>query len=127
MITIAENKQYSLKLDITKNRAFLKIRGFWRNKEDIPAYLKDWDEAINKLTPGFTLLTDATEMVIHPGDVRDVHSKAQKKVIDAGIRKVAELHNSGGQEMQLDSVSKETGMPKKNFDNEEDAIKWLDE
>ncbi|WNB17939.1 hypothetical protein [Marivirga arenosa] len=127
MITIAENKQYSIKVDVSKNRAYLKIIGFWRNKEDIPGYLNDWDKAIGKLKTGFTLLTDATEMKIHPGDVRDVHSKAQKKVIDAGIRKVAELHNSGGQEMQLDSVSKETGMPKKNFDNEEDANKWLDE
>ncbi|HET8859304.1 hypothetical protein [Marivirga sp.] len=126
MITIAKNEQYSLMVDITKNRAFLKINGFWRNKEDIPGYLQDWDEALNKLTKGFTLLTDATEMVIHPGDVRDVHSKAQQKIVSAGVKKVAELHRSGVAGVQLDSVSNESGMPKQKFDNKEKALQWLD-
>jgi len=127
MITIAENEQYSLKVDITKNRAFLKINGFWRNKEDIPAYLNDWDETINKLSSDFTLLTDATEMAIHPGDVRDVHSKAQEKIVKAGVKKVAELHTENVAVMQLDSVSDESGMPKKNFNQKEEAIQWLNE
>ncbi|ADR22118.1 hypothetical protein MATR_02450 [Marivirga tractuosa] len=126
MITIAENAQYSLKVDISKNRAFLKINGFWRNKEDIPGYLHDWDEAIHKLTKDFTLLTDATDMTIHPGDVRDVHSKAQEKIINAGVKKVAELHSKSVASMQLDGVSSESGMPKKNFNNKEEALKWLD-
>ncbi|WMN12162.1 hypothetical protein QYS49_32650 [Marivirga salinae] len=126
MITIAENKQYSLKVDITKNRAFLKINGFWRNKEDIPGYLQDWDEAIKKLSKGFTLLTDATEMTIHPGDVRDVHSKAQEKIIKAEVKKVAELHSKNVSIMQLDGVSRNSGMPKKNFNDKEEALKWLD-
>lgn len=126
MITIAENTQYSLKVDITKNRAFLKINGFWRKKEDIPGYLQDWDEAINKLAKDFTLLTDATEMTIHPGDVRDVHSKAQEKIIKAGVKKVAELHSKNVSIMQLDGVSRDSGMPKKNFTDKEDAMKWLD-
>ncbi|WP_340152871.1 hypothetical protein [uncultured Marivirga sp.] len=126
MITIAENEQYSLKVDITKNRAFLKINGFWRNKEDIPGYLQDWNEAINKLSKGFTLLTDATDMTIHPGDVRDVHSKAQEKIVKAGVKKVAELHGENVASMQLDGVSNESGMPKKNFNDKDEAIKWLD-
>jgi hypothetical protein len=126
MITIAENKQYSLEVDITKNRAFLKINGFWRNKEDIPGYLQDWDEAIKKLSKDFTLLTDATEMTIHPGDVRDVHSKAQEKIIKAGVKKVAELHSENVAFMQLNGVSNESGMPKKNFNEKEAALEWLD-
>ncbi len=126
MITIAENEQYSLKVDITKNRAFLKINGFWRNKEDIPGYLQDWDEAVKKLSDGFTLLTDATEMTIHPGDVRDVHSKAQDKIVKAGVKKVAELHTENVSIMQLDSVSRKSGMPKKNFNDRGEALKWLD-
>jgi hypothetical protein len=126
MITIAENKQYSLEVDITKNRAFLKIKGFWRNQEDIPGYLQDWDEAISKLSKDFTLFTDATEMTIHPSDVRDVHSKAQGKIIKAGVKKVAELHSENVAVMQLNSVSDESGMPKKNFNDKEEAIKWLD-
>ncbi|MGM0580027.1 MAG: hypothetical protein ACQETL_05070 [Bacteroidota bacterium] len=126
MITIAENEQYSLKVDITKNRAFLKINGFWRNKEDIPGYLQDWDEAIKKLSKGFTLLTDATEMTIHPGDVRDVHSKAQEKIVKAEVKKVAELHDENVAVMQLNSVSSESGMPKKNFNDKNEALMWLD-
>lgn len=39
---------------------------------------------------------------------------------------MAELHNENVSIMQLDSVSRESGMPKKNFNDKEEALKWLD-
>lgn len=55
-----------------------------------------------------------------------MHSKAQEKIITAGVKKVAELHNENVAVMQLNSISNESGMPKKNFINKEEAVKWLD-
>lgn len=126
MITIAKNEQYELLIDIVGNRAFLTIKGFWRNEADIPGYLEDWDQALKMLKPGFTLLTDAINMSIHPGEVRDIHHKAQQKIISAGVKKVAELQNESVAQMQLNGLSSESGMPKKNFTDKKEALMWLE-
>lgn len=126
MITISKNEQYELLIDIVSNRAFLTIKGFWRNEADIPGYLEDWDQALGMLKPGFTLLTDATEMSIHPGEVRDIHHKAQQKIISAGVQKVAELHSESVAVMQLNGLSSESGLPRKNFTDKKEALVWLE-
>ena len=124
MKTIANNKFYTLEVDPIKNRAFLKINGFWK-LNDVPNYLDDWDKTISFLRKGFTLLTDAREMAIHPSEVRAIHEKAQNKIIEAGVKKVAELQKAKVAEMQLDGVSKDTKMPKMNFNEKEKALEWL--
>lgn len=63
---IAQNPQYEISVVIPKNRAYLKIIGFWRNPEQVSSYLDDWEKAIAILRPGFTLLADVREMKIHP-------------------------------------------------------------
>ena len=126
IITIAQTPQYQISVQKEKNRAFLKINGFWRNAEQVSNYLTDWEKAVAELKPGFTLLTDATEMKIHPTSVRELHEKAQAYVIKAGVRKVAELQLNKVAELQLDSVSKDTKMPKQNFNTREEAELWLD-
>lgn len=127
MQSIAQNPQYELSIDKRKNRAYLKINGFWRNPEQVPDYINDWNKAVKELTKGFTLLTDATNMKIHPGSVRELHGKAQALIIKYGVKKVAELQADKIAEFQLDGVSKNTGMPKKNFNSKDEAEKWLDE
>lgn len=127
MITIADNDKYTLKVDIAKNQAYLDIYGFWRSPEAVPNYLDDWKKATSKLRSGFTLLTDATQMAIHPGAVRDLHQSAQKHIINTGVKKVAELQLEKVSKVQLDGVSRDSGMPKKNFNDKEEALKWLDQ
>ncbi len=39
---------------------------------------------------------------------------------------MAELHDENVAVMQLNSVSNESGMPKKNFNDKGEALKWLD-
>lgn len=126
MITIAKNEQYEFLVDIVNNRAFLTIKEFWRNEADIPGYLEDWDQALDMLKPGFTLLTDATNMSIHPGEVRDIHQRAQEKIISAGVQKVAELHYETVAVMQLNGLASESGLPRKNFTDRKEARVWLE-
>lgn len=123
---IAQTPQYELGVTKEKNRAYLRIIGFWRNPEQVEDYLDDWKKAIAMLQPGFTLLTDAREMKIHPATVRKVHEEAQGLIIKAGVQRVAELQQDTIAEMQLDGVSKETNMPKKNFHDPAEAERWLD-
>jgi predicted nuclease of restriction endonuclease-like RecB superfamily len=127
IITISSNKLYTIEISKEKNRAYLKIIGFWRNAAAVPEYLSDWNKAITALTKGFTLLTDASEMKTHPQDVRKLHEQAQAMLLKAGIRKVAEVLKDDVAEMQLDAVAKATQFPKRNFRSREEAEKWLDE
>ena len=125
-MTIAQTPQYELSVSKAKNRAYLRIIGFWRNPEQVPTYLEDWKKAIAALQPGFTLLTDAREMKIHPAAVRKVHEEAQQLVMNGGLSKVAELQLDKIAEMQLDGVAKDTKFPKRNFNDPKEAERWLD-
>jgi len=124
---IADNKFYKIEVSPEKNRAYLKIIGFWRNPEVVPDYIKDWTKAVNLLTKGFTLLTDASEMKTHPAEVRKLHEQAQAILLKGGVSKVAEILKDDVAEMQLDAVAKTTQFPKKNFRMAEDGEKWLDD
>lgn len=127
LVKINDNKYYRISVAPEKNRAYLKILGFWRNTEVVPDYLKDWTKATSLLKKGFTLLTDASEMKTHPQDVRKLHEQAQAIILKAGVSKVAEVLQDDVAEMQLDAVAKTTQFPKKNFKTAVDAEKWLDE
>ena len=126
-VSIAQTPQYELSINRIKNRAYLRIIGFWRNTEQVPEYLNEWKKAVAGLRPGFTLLTDAREMKIHPSAVRELHGQAQALILSKGVKKVAELQADKVAELQLDGVSKETKMPKRNFNERQEAEKWLDE
>ena len=123
---IAQTPQYEISVSKQKNRAYLRIIGFWRNPEQVADYLEDWKKTVAVLKPGFTLLTDAREMKIHPAAVRKVHEQAQAFIIQSGILKVAELQQDKIAEMQLDGVSSDTNMPKRNFNDPKEAERWLD-
>ena len=126
-VKINDTKFYRISVSPEKNRAYLKILGFWRSTEVVPDYLNDWNKAMSMLKKGFTLLTDASEMKTHPQDVRKLHEQAQAIILKAGVSKVAEVLKDDVAEMQLDAVAKTTQFPKKNFKTAVDGEKWLDE
>ena len=102
LIQINNTKQYVISVSPEKNRAYLKIIGFWRGPEVVPDYIKDWTKAMSLLNKGFTLLTDASEMKTHPASVRPLHEQAQALLLKAGVSKVAEVLKDDVAEMQLD-------------------------
>ena len=126
-IKINDTKFYRISVAPEKNRAYLKILGFWRSTDVVPDYLNDWTKAMSMLKQSFTLLTDASEMKTHPQDVRKLHEQAQAIILKAGVSKVAEVLKDDVAEMQLDAVAKTTQFPKKNFKTAEESEKWLDE
>ena len=126
-VKINDTRFYRISVSPEKNRAYLKILGFWRSTEVVPDYLNDWNKAMSMLKKGFTLLTDASEMKTHPQDVRKLHEQAQAIILKAGVSKVAEVLKDDVAEMQLDAVAKTTQFPKKNFKTAVDGEKWLDE
>ena len=124
---IADNKFYSLFVNAQKNRALLKIRGYWKAREVVPDYLPDWSKVTTILKKDFTLITDATEMKTHPQDVRALHEEVQTIIVKAGVKKIAEIVKDDIAEMQLNSMARKTHLPKKNFKTAREAELWLDE
>jgi hypothetical protein len=124
--TIRDGKFYRIEVSKEKNRAYLKIFGFWKGPDVVPDYLTDWAKATSALAKGFTLLTDASEMKTHPAEVRKLHEQAQAILMKAGVSKVAEIIKDDVAEMQLDAIGKATKFPKQNFRAVPDAEKWLD-
>ncbi|HTF81448.1 MAG TPA: hypothetical protein VL947_06980 [Cytophagales bacterium] len=123
---IADNSAYSISISIPKNRAYLKLVGFWRSPEVVPEYLSDWKKAVTQLDKGFSLLTDATDMKTHPQQVKKLHEEAQILVLSAGLAKVAEVVNNDITEYQLDSLAEATAFPKRTFRTVSEAENWLD-
>lgn len=124
---IASNKNYDLRIDQNKNRAYLTINGFWRNIEEVPNYLDDWKKTLLYLKKGFTLLTDASNMKSHPADVKELHLEAQKLITKAGVAQVAEVLDDIFAIAQLNVVSQKSTMPRKAFKTKQEAENFLDE
>ena len=127
MEKIASHDKYSIEVDKNKNRIFLKILGFWAKPEDVPNYVNDVKKAADQVTKGFTIITDVTDMKPPPVEVNKVHEEAQKSLIEAGLDRVAEVVSEDVlKKMVVDRMSKGSGMQKKTFANQNEAIAWLD-
>ncbi len=127
MKTIAQNDNYVIAVDPSKNRAYLTLIGYWKSRAEVPKYIDDWKKAIKELSRGFTVLSDVTRMKAPPQDVVQLHTEAQKVLMAGGLSKVAEL--VGGDviaKMAIDRFSRESGMYKGTFDNWREADDWLD-
>lgn len=124
--TITQNNKYELKVDSEKNRAYLKVIGFWRNLDEVSDYIEDWKKALKHLKKDFTLLTDASEMKTHPQEVKVIHEQAQKLVVENGLKQVAEVVENVFTTAQLNKLANDSTMPKKNFISKEEAEEYLE-
>jgi hypothetical protein len=128
MKEIANNKYYSILIDKDKNRMYLTLIGFWKDRSVVPNYVEDIQKAIQELSRGYTVLTDVTQLKTPPQKVADLHTEAQKVVITTGLKKTAEVVSQDViTKMAIDHYSKQSGMHKGTFGNKEKAEAWLDE
>ena len=123
---IHENKHYQIGIDKEKNRAFITIIGFWRNPGEVSEYLPDLDRALLQLQPGFTLLTDLSQMKTHPQTLNPVHLAAQQLLLSRGLTQTAEVVASSMVQFQTESLSRQSAMPLQQFSSPVEAIAYLD-
>ena len=123
---VAATKQYQVGINRDKNRIYLKIIGFWRSVEEVSTYVPDLERALIQLTPGFTLLTDLTQMKAHPLAVQPVHLEAQRTLMTRGLTQTAEVCASSIVEFQAGTISKKSSMPLQQFATVEEAEAYLD-
>ena len=127
MIQIAKNDSYEMSVDTDKNRFYLTIKGFWKKPDQVPEYVADIKAAIDKMKPGFTILTDLRTMKPPTTEIGQLHVEAQKSLVEGGLSKTAEVVGSAILlEMQLKKYAQTSSMSKAEFESVEEAEAWLD-
>ncbi|TPE45570.1 hypothetical protein [Pontibacter mangrovi] len=86
---VSKNQHYELRFDSGKNRLYIGIYGFWKNRNDVPGYLSDLKKALILVNPGFTLLLDMRTLITHPPAVADMQAEAHKLLKEASLGKAA--------------------------------------
>lgn len=125
---VAQNSYYDLKIDKAKNRIYFTIHGFWKNKEAVPSLIEDWEKCVNLTKSGFTILTDMTSMITHPQDLNELHMAAQKLVMDAGVKQVANVLPSDKiASLQANSFTDHSTLPFRNFKTCQEAEAYLNQ
>lgn len=127
MQSIARNSYYELKYDENKNRLYFKIIGFWPSVDAVPSYFKDIDKAASVVKPGFTMVSDIRQMKTPPQEVGKAHEQAQQKMVNAGLKKTAEIVTSAILKMTTRRYSQSSNMNREAFSSLDEAEKWLDE
>jgi len=127
--TIARTDYYTFEVDTDINRLFLTLFGFWENAGVAPDIFTDIENALDKLTPGFTNLVDMTRFKIPPNDVKELFEKVQHRIIARGIAKNAEVISSAFVEVNLEEVASQSELSKvlRQFKGMAEALEWLNE
>ncbi len=115
--------------DADKNRVYMTFNGFM-DLDEAKKLRDDLAKALEKVTPGFTMVTDAQNYKPGSKEVQEVIASMAKLDADAGVSRVARVVGSqplGG--MQIDRLAKETAdgeYPARHFETKEEAEAWLD-
>ena len=124
---VARNSCYEISYDSIRNRLYLSILGYWKNNDSIPDYLKDWDKALQLVSPGFTLLIDMRTMIAHPQHLNNLHEQSQRKMRTAGLDRIANVmpvDRIAG--LQVADIIKRVEVPVQDFSTYDEAQRWLD-
>lgn len=127
MHQIATTEYYDIKVDESKNRAYLVLRKFRAKPEGYKNYLEDWKKAYKHLERGFSVCVDSKEVLAFPKEVQPIHEAAQRMSLEMGLGAVAEvIPKDQVMSMQIEMISQKTMMPKNKFATVEEADQWLD-
>ncbi len=124
---IAEQRHYTIAVNVQKNRLFLTLRGFWLDPSKLSEYVADISLAAKALSSPFTALVDVREMNTPGHQVKDIHVTAQKNCVKAGLAASAEVFPIGiSRELELESYSVESQLKRRGFKSIRAAEDWLD-
>ncbi|MCP4605724.1 MAG: hypothetical protein GY847_35255 [Proteobacteria bacterium] len=127
MKIITQNEYYKIEINEDKNRVYFRIQGFWKSPAVVPNFLNDWETTIGCLKPGFTIVSDLTEMKPPAVSLSNIHEQAQCMLVAAGLSKTAEIISETVLlELQLKRYAGKSSMKKKEFSVLEEAEAWLD-
>jgi len=123
---IASNGFYSVSVDKQKNRLHLYLAGTWMQADQVPNWLDDVSAALRLVSPGFTILTNSSNL---RGVLRlDLIVEAQQLVLRAHPGKAALLYDPKKivAKTLMGAAAQDSGLVAEQFSDPLDAEKYLD-
>lgn len=124
---VAQTKCYELLYNLSKNRIYLTINGFWKSRGIVSSFIPDLKKALQLTQPGFTLLADLRSMITHPQSVMALHIEGMTLIRQAGIRKGANIAPADHiATLQVEDTITQSHLPLRRFTSYSEAETWLD-
>lgn len=128
MRLIAFRSEYQLTVEPARNRIFYKHYAEQANGCPLPDFLDDWQQALEALQPGFTILSDLTALPTVSNHLSRLIVRAQQLVLGHGVRLVAAVHAPDSETYYASqALGQESVLPIRTFTDLWEADKFLDE
>lgn len=128
MYLIAFRTEYQITVEPARNRTFYKHYAELTQANKLPDYQDNWQQALAVMQPGFTILSDMTDLPTVSEHLAELIGQAQQRVIDHGVRLAAAVHAPGSETYYAsETIREESGMPMRTFTDLWEADKFLDE
>ena len=124
MRLIAFRPEYQITAEPSRNRIFYKHFADLAQANDLPEYLDDWQQALDAMTPGFTILSDMTELIDVSEQLVGLFEQVQQMLNGRGLRMIATVHAPGNAHPHEESTAE---LPRRFFTDLWEADKFLDE
>ena len=126
--TISDNEFYQVKVDTTKNRMYLTLKGVWRAPKETPNYVADVIKGARMLSGKFTLLSNFSMLLpFQPTVWEEVHYPALQALFQNGVGRAAQiLPRNEDTTALLEEKAKVSGIELMAFGDEEIAERFLD-
>jgi hypothetical protein len=122
---IAATPYYSYSVDKARNRLYVTYMGDWLKPDEFCDCLRHHEEAISRLTRGFTILADWRDMECL--FITDILEECHRQDLAAGISKLARVYSHPTfREIQAGNASRRTGLTARTFYDFAEAESWLD-
>ena len=128
MNLVAFRPEYQITVEPARNRIFYKHYAELAEANELPDYLADWRLALAAMRPGFTILSDMTDLPTVSDDLAGLVGQAQQLVLSYGLLLMATVHAPGSETYYAShTVREDSGMPMRTFTDLWEADKFLDE
>ena len=125
MRLIAFRPEYQITVEPSRNRNRILYRHFAElaHAQELPEYLHDWQQALDAMTPGFTTLSDMTELADVSGPLAELFGQVQHMLDGRGLRMIATVYATGHNLHEASTSER----PRRVFTDLWEADKFLNE
>ncbi|MGY3089085.1 hypothetical protein ACVWYF_002125 [Hymenobacter sp. UYAg731] len=124
MRLIAFRPEYQITAEPGRNRIFYKHFAELAQAHALPEYLHDWQVALDAVRPGFTILSDMTELSEISEPLAELFAQVQQMLNGRGLRLIATVYAPGKAHPHEESTPER---PRRIFTDLWEADKFLDE
>jgi len=120
--------EHQITVGPARNRIFYKHYAELAHAQELPDYHGDWQQALAVMQPGFTVLSDMTDLPTVSDHLAELIVQARQRVVSHGVRLVAAVHAPDSEtHYASETVREELGLPMRTFTDLWQADKFPDE